>query len=205
MNYPIDFKMKKEPKQARSKATVDAIIQACAHILGQQGYSALNTNEVARIAGVSIGSVYEFFPGKEAIVATMVQSMLDSHLQKLHGELSSRHDNDFNKAMRYWIGTLYKLVLENKRMLQVMLFEVPYSSKLVSADKLQMALFQVVMKGAARSREQYQVSTKPEVLFLISSSTIGTLLSLAFSPPTGLDSEKVLDQLSEKITGWLVE
>lgn len=201
----FDLKMKKEPRQARSKATVSAIVEACARILAQQGYGALSTNEIAEVAGVSIGSVYEYFPGKEAIVATMIQDLLERNLKKLHGELASKHNNDFDRAMRHWIGTLFKLVQENREILRVLIFEVPYSFKVIPLARLQMELFQVVMKGAARSQEQYRISAKPEVLFLISSLTAGSLLTLAFAQPAGLPNEKILDELAARIVRWLVE
>lgn len=203
MTQDIDFEMKKVPRQARSKATVDAIIQACAHILAQSGYRALNTNTVAEVAGVSIGSVYEYFPGKEAIVAAMARDLLERNLHRLHGELGRQHRNDFAVAMRYWIGTLYRLVVENKKLLQVLIFEVPYSFKLIPLASLQLELLQVVMKGAARSEAQYRISATPEVLYLIASTTAGALLSLAFAPPPGLQVEKILDELSQRILHWL--
>lgn len=62
---------RKAPTQARSKSTVDAIVRAAAHILRTRGWEALTTNAVAKRAGVSIGSLYQYFPSKEAIVAAL--------------------------------------------------------------------------------------------------------------------------------------
>ncbi|MFN3834720.1 MAG: TetR/AcrR family transcriptional regulator [Glycocaulis sp.] len=55
------------PKQSRSKATVAAILEAAARILAEQGWAGFNTNAIAARAGVSIGSLYEYFPGKQAL------------------------------------------------------------------------------------------------------------------------------------------
>jgi AcrR family transcriptional regulator len=55
------------PKQGRSKATVAAIMEAGARILAEQGWAGFNTNAVAARAGVSIGSLYEYFPDKQAL------------------------------------------------------------------------------------------------------------------------------------------
>lgn len=56
------------PKQSRSRATVAAILEAAARILAERGWQGFNTNAVAARAGVSIGSLYEYFPDKEALV-----------------------------------------------------------------------------------------------------------------------------------------
>ncbi|WP_421402051.1 TetR/AcrR family transcriptional regulator [Agrobacterium fabrum] len=60
--------MRKEPRQERSKATVDAVIHAAARILSDQGWAGFTTNRVAETAGVSIGSLYQYFPDKISIV-----------------------------------------------------------------------------------------------------------------------------------------
>lgn len=62
---------RKRPAQARSRATVDAIIQSATYILTQVGWEGLTTNSIAERAGVNIGSLYQFFPNKEAIIAEL--------------------------------------------------------------------------------------------------------------------------------------
>jgi AcrR family transcriptional regulator len=64
---------RKTPRQARSQETVDVILRATAHILVSEGYEGTSTNRVAEVAGVSVGSLYQYFPGKEALVAALVE------------------------------------------------------------------------------------------------------------------------------------
>lgn len=63
---------RKMPRQGRSTETVRAIIEATARILEQDGLGAFTTNAVAERAGVSIGSLYQYFPGKEALVGALI-------------------------------------------------------------------------------------------------------------------------------------
>ncbi|HUO22362.1 MAG TPA: TetR/AcrR family transcriptional regulator [Caulobacteraceae bacterium] len=66
---------RKTPSQSRSRATVEAVLSAAARILEEEGVAGFNTNVVAQRAGVSIGSLYQYFPGKDAIfLALMEQS-----------------------------------------------------------------------------------------------------------------------------------
>jgi len=64
-------KPRKTPRQERSRLTVDAILMAAAHILKTEGPERATTNRIAEKAGVSIGSLYQYFPNKEAIVALL--------------------------------------------------------------------------------------------------------------------------------------
>ncbi len=63
---------RKTPKQARSRATVDAIVEAAARILEAQGGEGFSTNAVAERAGVSIGSLYQYFPTKDALIGALI-------------------------------------------------------------------------------------------------------------------------------------
>jgi AcrR family transcriptional regulator len=72
--------MRKEPQQARSRATTEAILQAAAHILGHRGWEGLTTNGVAEMAGVSIGSLYQYFPHKLALVEAVRRRHFDDVL-----------------------------------------------------------------------------------------------------------------------------
>lgn len=66
---------RKTPRQARARATCVAIRQAAAHILVAGGQAGLTTNRIAERAGVSIGSLYQYYPSKEAILAEMIRDM----------------------------------------------------------------------------------------------------------------------------------
>ncbi len=64
---------RKRPEQDRSRATVEAIVDAAARILVKGGYEAFTTNRVAERAGVSVGSLYQYFPNKEALLSELMR------------------------------------------------------------------------------------------------------------------------------------
>ena len=75
----------RKPKQSRAKATVAAILKAATQILAREGWDRFNTNVVAKRAGVSIGSLYEYFPNKQALV----DAIADEHLSKAEALMSA--------------------------------------------------------------------------------------------------------------------
>lgn len=73
----IDANPRKLPRQARSKATVDAVVTAAAQVLIEQGYEGATTMRVAERAGVSIGSLYQYFPNKESLIVVLIERHAD--------------------------------------------------------------------------------------------------------------------------------
>ncbi|HCU0825034.1 TPA: TetR/AcrR family transcriptional regulator [Acinetobacter baumannii] len=74
---------RKRPCQARSVATFEVILEAAARILESLGFAGFNTNAVAELAGVSIGSLYQYFPSKDALIIELVRrerAKLSTHI-----------------------------------------------------------------------------------------------------------------------------
>lgn len=83
MNSPGHLELRRKPKQARGRQAVAAIEQACLRILQQEGPQHLTTTRMAEVAGVNVGSLYQYFPNKEAIVAAVYAAKLASESEAL--------------------------------------------------------------------------------------------------------------------------
>lgn len=75
--------LRKRPTQSRSRALVDAVEQACLQILDEAGEAALTVARIAEISGVAVGSIYQYFPNKDAIVALLYERVLDEESEAL--------------------------------------------------------------------------------------------------------------------------
>src|SRR5690242_13183136 len=76
---------RRRPVQARSMATVDALLSAVAQILVAGGYEGATTNHIARRAGVSVGSLYQYFPDKKALM----NELLARHLERRRAAIAA--------------------------------------------------------------------------------------------------------------------
>jgi AcrR family transcriptional regulator len=73
--------VRRKPQQYRWHQTVEAILHAVIRILKREGFEAITTNRIAEVAGVSIGSVYQYFPDKRAIFVALHQR----HIEQIDG------------------------------------------------------------------------------------------------------------------------
>lgn len=71
MSVPMELQPRKSPAQSRSQRMVDDLLEATARVLVRDGWDKTSTNRIARAAGVSVGSVYQYFPNKEALVLAL--------------------------------------------------------------------------------------------------------------------------------------
>lgn len=69
---------RRKPKQARALETLDTLLEGAAQVLEQRGYARATTNRIADAAGVSVGTVYEYFPDKDALFAALIDRELDA-------------------------------------------------------------------------------------------------------------------------------
>lgn len=86
----MDVKPRKLPRQARARATVDAIVEATAQVLLEDGYDRFTTARAAERAGVSVGSLYQYFPNKAALVAAVIDRCCKNFLAAFEEALAGK-------------------------------------------------------------------------------------------------------------------
>ncbi|WP_437580467.1 TetR/AcrR family transcriptional regulator [Sorangium sp. So ce887] len=95
---------RKQPTQDRSRATVEAILQATAYILVRDGYARLTTNRVAQRAGVNVASLYQFFPGKEALVAELHRRHIEQGRAAARAVLAAHQGQSPDRVLRTMVA-----------------------------------------------------------------------------------------------------
>jgi len=100
--------LKRLAKQDRSKATIDAILQGATHVLVKEGYEGANTNRIAECAGVSIGSIYQYFADKESIIAELIEM----HIQKIMSIFVEKFDSLEMVPLKDGIRILIRSMIE---------------------------------------------------------------------------------------------
>lgn len=99
---------RKKPLQGRAHFTVNAILEAAAHILREVGYARLNTNRVADKAGISIGSLYQYFSNKETLVAELRRRHFEDIRSEMEKAYRQSHGLPFEAASRSLIEASIK-------------------------------------------------------------------------------------------------
>ncbi len=90
---------RKAPMQTRSTATVQVILQAAARVLSKESLAGFNTNRIAEVAGVSVGSLYQYFPNKEALVIALIEDAQSALAQQVQAMVSATAGQELDEKL----------------------------------------------------------------------------------------------------------
>lgn len=116
---------RKRPRTDASSAIVEAVLHASALLLARDGVAGLTTNAVARVAGVSVGSVYQYFPDKHAIVAELARDLERRGLALATAHLERLRDASVREAAWHMVSVLLDPALGHLVTRRALLLEVP--------------------------------------------------------------------------------
>lgn len=99
----VSTRPRKSPRQERSRAMVDVLLEAAIRVLLEDGYEAMTTAGIAERAGVSVGSLYQYFPNKEALVASIVERHAAAILVVMEGALDRAGSSGVEAGLRAFV------------------------------------------------------------------------------------------------------
>lgn len=117
---------RKQPRQARSRDTVHAILRAAAQVFAAQGYAATTTNHIAVRAGVSIGSLYEYFPSKDALLVALMEAHIVEGETILTEVWAQVHTcRDMHEVVRRFARAMFDLHARDRKLHRLLFEEAP--------------------------------------------------------------------------------
>ena len=117
---------RRRPKQRRARQTVDAILDAVVRVLKREGFNALTTNRIAEVAGVSIGSVYQYFPDKQAIFVALHQRHVEEIDRMVETKLMEHAASSLDDLMSAMIDGMIDAHAADPELYELLLTEVPH-------------------------------------------------------------------------------
>jgi AcrR family transcriptional regulator len=121
--------MRKAPRQQRSRATVDVIVEAAARVLARRGWARFTTNEIAAVAGVSVGSLYQYFPDKLSIAEAIRQRHLDAVLAALAGPADAEQPATLARRVAHFVDGVIAAHALDQALHRVLVDEVPLAAR----------------------------------------------------------------------------
>ena len=199
---PLEIKRRK-PRQARAEETVSAILEAAAQILEKGGLPAFNTNAVAERAGVSIGTLYQYFSDKNAILTTLAQREIAATLgevgQAFRGEMGATIEGRVRGIVRAMVSAFRGRQRARKAVMQAVLLQGTSNELLAPVASF------IAAAGAQVGHSERHVFTNLNVqqIFVLSRALMGTVRAAVIEERPFFRDPSFEDELVRLVLSYL--
>jgi|TARA_R110002073_G_scaffold8371_1_gene46282 AcrR family transcriptional regulator len=196
--------VRKLPKQQRSRALVESLIDATAAVLAEHGLDNTTTNHIADAAGVSVGSLYQYFPDKESLIEALLERMVKDLTTAFNFQLDSQNlgELDLENLARIAIAIGLTTLRANPLYLELMQnwHRLPVMGPL---DKLEQYMLNVARLYFLQHFQRYPVDNLQAKLYVLINSTLFTLARYLSQDNNALREQDILNALVDMISNTL--
>ena len=194
---------RRAPRQQRSQEMVDRILAAAARVLAKNGYAGMNTNKVATEAEVSVGSLYRYFADKKEIFDALRVRLAEDVLTELTTAITEAGSMEGEAGTRHVIAALVGSFEDREAVARALINELPLGLSANTLPEIERSL-----SHFARMASLHLAPTRaPEDLdarsYLAVGITLSSCLRIALERPPHLDRDRLIDLVSETLTGSL--
>ena len=193
---------RKSASQKRSRATVEILLDATARVLTKEGYDRASTNRIAAAAGVSVGSLYQYFPNKEALVATLVARHNREMLQLLRDAIEKVASRDLATAMRELVRATVDAHLVDPALHRIFAEQVPRMGQLAKIEALQREAFLLVRAYLQERRNEISVRDLDSATAICVTTVEALIHEFIIGKPEAPTDER--DRFIEEVTRMIV-
>lgn len=194
---------RKLPQQDRSRIMVQAILEATTHILTEEGYDKANTNRIAERAGVSVGSLYQYFPNKESLMA----ALMEQHSNEIAELVESKLSHFFNSPLEIAIPELVKAVVAahaiNPRLHQVLNEEIPRSERLPQMQKADERITELLQTYLTRWSDYIHPRNLEMAVFILSRTVESLCHSAVIEHPNFMNDNQFEQEVCNLLLSYL--
>ena len=190
---------RKTATQDRARHTVDALVEATARILVRDGFDRASTNRIAEEAGVSIGSLYQYFPGKEALTAAVIERHNQQLMTIVHGAFQQAETEPVETGIRLLVAAAIEAHRIAPALHCVLAEQTPRSGVLANVELFQRSAYGLFQSYLEARRDQVGVDDLDLATFICVTS-IEALTHTAVIHRSDILSERRADELVDEAT-----
>ena len=194
---------RKSASQERSRLTVNAILEATARILVKEGYDRASTNKIAARAGVSIGSLYQYFPSKEALVAAVSERHAHEVFQSVRNASVKVAARPIDEAVRGFVSIAIDAHRVNPRLHRVLAEETPRLGRVESVETINMDAHALIRGYLDAHRDEIDIADLDLTAFICVTVVEALTHAAVLHRPDLLTDEKA-DKFVDEVTDLVV-
>lgn len=193
----------KSPQQSRSKELVNAIFEATVRVLPKIGNKALTTKKIAEIAGISIGSLYQYFPNKDAVLMAVMDRSIQSTAEKIDEKIDAFQGNSMNEGIDYIIDFGLDIFLNDKETIREVYRRAPEFDRIPTLLKLR----QHVVKRLAEQMQHFHPGMPKDeyvrISFISVNSVLGVIQTMIYDETQTYDKSQLSLEMKAMVSAYI--
>ena len=200
----IDAKPRKKPRQERSLVTYDAILEAATRIFGERGYAGATTNDIAELAGVSIGSLYQYFPNKDALIGALQSHHKHEIAAAVKTVLDAASDRSIRESVAALVGAWFAIHLRDVRFHRRLETDfLPFDRSDAEDIRMTQAIVSDLTALLARHQSEIAPANLTLAAHIVMRTLMGQVHAALETPLPGVSSDMLEEAVIESILGYL--
>jgi len=195
---------RKSPRQTRSKETVEVLLTAAARILTTEGFEALTTNRVAAVAGVSVGSLYQYFPNKEALVRALSERHTHGVRDRIRARFEEAWDGPHEALSRAVIHGMVEIRRHQPKLHQELLRLAPAVGGLRELHAVEHEVEALLARFIA-SRPGLRVQDPAQAAFVVCHAVQACVHGAVLERPDWLKQDGFVEELVGLVVRYLAK
>lgn len=187
---------RRRPQQERARQTVDAIVEAAGRVIADAGLDQATTSRIARVAGVSIGSLYQYFPGKEALLSSLIRRQAELDRARVESAIVTSRGRPLEERILFVVDAGLGPVLARPRLFVFILTYLPELGMLPVARELERDLADAMHRLLGEHRHELRPIDLDLASVAMTGALRGALIALAHHRPEKLERA---DELREQL------
>lgn len=203
MPRPPELSLRRTPQQDRSRKMVERIIDAAARVLAEYGYEGASTHRIAAAAGISSGSLYQYFAGKDAIVAAVLDRFAERLTARVDATLAATMTSPWREGGRALLAAQFEVFEQNIGSLRTIIERAAQFGGTDRLDALQRRISDLTRLYLIAHRDQFRsdLDVEAAVWLMVEVSAALAIRYVVHPPP--LPRDRVIDALAEMFIGYL--
>ncbi|MFB4319617.1 TetR/AcrR family transcriptional regulator [Actinomadura sp. 21ATH] len=203
MPHPPGASPRRIPQQDRSRRTVERILDAATRVLSERGYEGASTNRVAEAAGISNGSLYQYFPNKDAIVVAVLDRFADHLADRLGAEIEAAMTGPWEAGGRALLDAQIRLFEEHRDLLRLIVEQIPRLGPFDKLDALQRRLIDIVRVYLLLNRDGFREDLDVDTTIWILAETVGQLSIKYVLDRPPIPHDRMVAELAELVIRYI--
>lgn len=192
----------KKPQQKRSKQKFEAIMAASTRVLAEEGFKKTTTAKIALEAEVGIGTLYDYFSCKEAILIAYIDDRLSKAMEHV-SYMAQDKELSPEKTLKELIRVGINFAYEYREVIKIIFTHFPSDAHLISLNESRARLEDIALQFANSKNIALREKPARLMIYTLTNLVLGFQFRIVVMPDEAIERDEIVEEITEVVSAYL--